>query len=266
MQTINSPPFIDEHRLILIKDFEKLPGYIHEGIADYIKNPLPSNILVMVASKIDEKSKIFKEVKKIGITRNFPALKRQDLFLWIRNEFKKRDKIASSQIYQFLAETVESDLRILSEEIEKICLYLGEGREVNLSEIKNFVRRSITSRIFKLTDAIALGHGGEAIIILNRLIEQKEEPMRIFGFLRRHFTMILKVKFLIKEKKSIEDIASELGVIPFVAKKYQKQSKNFSSQKLKKIFNYLLQADLDLKGSSYPRNLILEKLIVKICS
>lgn len=257
---------MDEHRLILIKDFEKLPGYVHEEIADYLKNPLPSNILVMIASKIDERSKIFKEVKKTGITRNFPALKRQDLFLWIRNEFKKRDKIASSQIYQFLAETVGSDLRLLGEEIEKICLYLGEMKQVNLNEIKNFVRRSITSRIFELTDALALGHEGKAIIILNRLIEQKEDPMRIFGFLRRHFTMILKVKYLIEKKKSIEDITQELGIIPFVAEKYQKQSKTFSSQKLKKIFNYLLQADLDLKGSNYPRNLILEKLIVKICS
>ena len=67
--------------------------------------------------------------------------------------------------------------------------------------------------------------------------------------------------------KSQTDVASQLGINPFIVKEYVKYAGNYSDKKLVKIFSYLQDADLKSKGvgsTGLENKEILKELVYKI--
>lgn len=212
---------------------------------------------------IEEHGKIF-ELKKFWHDPNEGAT--GEFRRWVESEAKKRKlNLTSSQI-SILVTRVGSDLRQISNELDKIALYFGDDRKSSIDDsvIRQIVPASRELVIFTLTDAIAQKNVRRALAYLNELLTSGEADSKIVTMIHRNITRLYKWQILISEGKSAFECSKELGLSNFQTRKLTSQVANFPISTLPDTLNALIRADEEIKSSTLPPNIILEKLIIRL--
>ena len=69
-------PFMSERRLVIVRHAEKMSAAGQTVLAEYAEDPSPSTVLVLVASKADKRTRLYKAVEKTGQVSEYAAPKR----------------------------------------------------------------------------------------------------------------------------------------------------------------------------------------------
>lgn len=92
--------------------------------------------------------------------------------------------------------------------------------------------------------------------------------------LARQLRILLQIKELLQNEYPFisprdpaiqQKIARELNLHPYVVSKALFQSKNFSIEKLKKLYEDLISTEIKLKTSNADPNLLLDLFIARVC-
>lgn len=264
VQAAETLPFVSEKRLVVVKNVEKLPPSDQSTIAEYAKHPSEKTCLVLIATKINKGSKIFKTIKEQGGVFEYKAPYRNKYPKWIQEEFSKRGKIITQEIAEYLLEKVGYNLQLLLNEIEKISLFCAEEKKIDLSAVMFLTEKTVKYNVFDFVDSVGRRDQSRALSVLGNLLQESESAGHIFYMLVRHLRLLLKTKALLGKGVDRSKLAQALQITPFEANKYQEQSKNFTETQLKNIFKLLLETDLALKRSEQEPRFVLESLILKI--
>lgn len=119
--------------------------------------------------------------------------------------------------------------------------------------------------IWKVLDAATTGHGDVAMEHLDHLIAAGEYPVGLLAAMSFSLLKIHHAGRLRRARMKLEDACREAG-IPYVAvEKTQRQHAHLGPRRVDQLPELLLQADLDLKGSTKlePRA-VLERLLVRL--
>jgi DNA polymerase-3 subunit delta len=100
------------------------------------------------------------------------------------------------------------------------------------------------------------------VALLARLLASREEPLRLLALLARHYRQLLAARIELHRGAGEAELAARLGVHPFVAKKLAAQCGRFAGAELESALARLARADLDLKSSRRPADLVLEEAVV----
>ena len=236
----------DEKKFIIIKWFpkdslSKVPSSEYEKlekfILEHIDNFSSENVVVFVSYKPDKRTKIYKFLSshpRIEL-KEFKPLTEKKLLAYLTENFP-----ISQQDANYLIEKVGTNLFLLVNEIKKI---LFVSNKITKDLIDKYVINYPEQDAFKLLDN--LDNKQKAIEILNQLEEMKEDFFKILGLLYWN----LKNVILITEEKSrwenAKQIATKLGIHPFVVSKIY--SKSYDLEKIKKLFDKLLDLDTNIK-------------------
>ena len=258
----NTPPFLSDKRLIVVKEADKLKA--SDELINYLEKPPPFTHLILMAAKIDKRSRLFKTAKKEGYDYEFKSPNRREMPGWIGERFLKKGKKISRDAVNYLCLNLDNDLMRMQSEIEKICLYHENRKELNLDDIRPLIKKSSESSIFELVDLIGKRQEGKALDVLNNLIQSGDKLPFIFHMMLRQFRLLLKTKVLLEVRKIPHSkLIQELNLHPFVVSNYREQSRNFTIEQLKKAHKLFLEAEVDLKTGKKEPRLILETLIAK---
>ncbi|MBI5875555.1 MAG: DNA polymerase III subunit delta, partial [Deltaproteobacteria bacterium] len=143
---------------------------------------------------------------------------------------------------------------------------VGERNNIEKADVELAVANGRVDTVFDLADSIGRKDLREAIINLRKLIEQKEEPVKIMGMISRQFRIIWRIKALKKKGAALNSIASTLGLFPTYIDGYLKQGKDFSEAGLLRIFKTLHNADIALKSGRQSPRLAMERLVMELCA
>ncbi|MBN1289849.1 MAG: DNA polymerase III subunit delta [Actinobacteria bacterium] len=277
-------PMISDRRLMIVYGVDKLSKSEKDKIINYIGEPNPKTVLVMVttfpeagesrdAGKVKriESSAIYKKVKQEGEALKFarPGKGRQkSVEDWVRKEFKKKGKKVTEGAATLLVQRAGTDFRDLANVIERVCLYAGEETTVTDEIVEETVFQSAFHGVFELVDSVAERRRDVSLLLLNRLISQGENPQNLFNLLVRQFRIIARVKAL-SHSYGRPEIASIVGVPPFLVSKCEMQARKYSTGKLREIFIEFKNAQMEMHSAKYLpgaeyQSLIMEKLIVGI--
>lgn len=264
LQAADSLPFLGEHHLIVVRDFDKASADDARRYIAYAGNPSPTTVLVLMAEKANKASPIFKAVSAGGQVHEFKTLKDSELFVWVERRFEARGKKAGPHSVRYLVEQVGTDMRTLDSEIEKVSVYAADQVRIEPEDLARIVSRNPQNTVFELVDALGTKDSEEALIVLNRLFTAGEPPLKVLGMIVRQFRLILKTKALESSRASRAELAKELGVPPFVVDKYRKQSDRFSIDEIKRVYELLMQTDIAIKMGEMRADTALEVLIGKM--
>lgn len=259
-------PVGGEKRLIVIRDAQKLNPSTEERIIEYLKNPFHTSCLVLWAPKVDLRKKFYATIEKGGESVVFYLLRDRELSLWVRNNLAQRKKKISVDALNLLIERVGNNLGEMAGEIEKLLIHIGNGNEINLEDVESLVGTVKTHTIFELTDALGKKREKEALGILSRMMDEGTSATEILYMVVRQFRLLLRIKNLLEKKFSENKIIQALALKPFVVKNLVSQAGNFSLEKLIESFGNLLQAEVEIKSSIKTPRMVLELLILKLCS
>lgn len=267
LDTIRSVPLLGERPLTIVRDAEGLSKDVFENLAGYIEKPLESATVVLVASKIDGRSKFMQAASKnsaAAIVECKPLYANQ-IPSWINMELQKRGKRISQDAAMYLADIVGQDLGQMAQAIERLTLFIGNRPAIDLKDVEESIAETTQRSIFELTDAVGRKNLNRAIGVLTNLIEHGTAPVLILNMIARHFRILTRAREIEKRASSAE-MASYLGVNPFFAKDYLEQCRLFSPSELKRGFGIMARCDRELKSSRIPKERILERLLFDLCS
>jgi len=265
-----SLPFLAEKKMMVVKDFlNQGKAEDQKKIADNLSKIPDFCILIFHEEKqADKRTSLYKKLLKEAKVEDFPLLDPQKIAKWILN----RQKNISQSTANFLGEYCGSDLWKISHELTKLDTYC-QSKEIQKEDIGKLVSPSLSASIFLLTDTLAQKKQKEALKSFHQLTESGEDPIRIFFMIVRHFRILIQVKSLVKQHPETF-ISKRIKQHPYVIKKSVQQLRNFSSEKLKIIYQQMVDIDRNFKtglikissNDTKEYALAIEKFIIDCCT
>lgn len=262
-------PFLCEKRMIILQNI--FSNEIQKRISEML-NKLPDFCIIIFheTGNADKRTSLFKTITKIGKVEEFPKLDPFQTSNWIIERSKKINLNIDRNTATFLSQFAGSNLWKLSGELNKLKSF-AENKPISQEDIKNLIRPSLSTSIFNFTDNLSQKNIQKSINILKELTDQGEELIMIFFMVVRQFRILIQIKSLISQGLNEQAITKNLKLHPFVVKKTYSQTRNYSLDKLKKIYQNLLQIDIDTKSGiiNISKNdtseleLAIEKLIIQ---
>ena len=100
---------------------------------------------------------------------------------------------------------------------------------------------------------------------LDRLFEQGEEPLRILGAFSMQLRRLAQAARWSQQGKPLTAALAQAGVPPFALRGCEQQLRHLGRQRADRLYDWLVEADLGLKGSSQlPPQTLLERLVVQL--
>jgi len=257
-----------EKKLVVLKNvFVKSPsaGEFQEELLKEIKTLEGSKDIVVIFEEgdVDQRSKLFKALKKEVKCQEFEALSPALLLNWIKKEFEKNNAKISLGVDTALLSFVGNDLWKMQNEIKKLSNF-KKGKLIERKDVELIVKPKIESDIFKTIDAIAQKDKRQALSLLHKHLESGENVLYLLTMFAYQFKNLLIIKDLIEKKMPYSAIAKESKLHPFVVKKTYYMCQQFSFEDLKKIYAKIFQMDLNIKIGKIEPETALDLFIAEI--
>jgi DNA polymerase-3 subunit delta len=271
-----SLPFMSDVRLVLVENMttsaagrsliEDLPALI-EGLPEWARL-----VFVETATAGDDEgekgrgSAIKKLVNVVendqrGMVTLFGPP--QDLPKWLQERAKKYDARLDGGAARALAERLGGDLVLADSEIAKLATYAGE-RPITLEDVNLLTPYAAEASIFHMVDALGGRKGDIALRLLRRLLDDGDDPLRVFGMITRQFRLLLQMREHLDSGRTPASATGVLGVRDFVATKLAEQTRPYKMQHLERVFEILLETDIAIKTGRIDPVLALEQLVVRL--
>ena len=267
-------------------------------LADELKKFAWQNVRLLIsAGKVDRRKTFFKTLDKLGTVEIFAAWSADDKD-WVeraevaaRTAIRERKKEISEEALAEIISRVGPNARQLESEIEKICLFAGDRKKIELADVATICSRNKTARAFALGDALG---DRNLPALLKRLDEElwetkfdkdKSEIGLLYGLIGKVRAMLL-LKEMLREgwlkdtrdynqfKTQLERVPADklpgdrrfnpLALNPYVLYKALPQIKKYSSAELVRAMDVLLRCNQRLVSSGLDEVLVLQQALVQI--
>lgn len=307
-EAINTLPFFGGGKAVWLRDCNFLgeertasSAAVTEtlaSLAEDLKSFSWQNVRLLIsAGKVDKRKTFYKTMEKTGAVEIFSAWSVDDKDWAERaeaaalNAFKQRSKAVDDDALAELVSRVGPNPRQLESEVEKLCLFSGERKNVALADVQAICSRNKSARAFALGDALG---DRDLPRLLKRLDEElwetkfdkdKSEIGLLYGLISKVRAMLFLKEMLregwIKEtrdynsfKAQLERVPADklpadkkfnpLAVNPYVLYKALQQARKYSSGELVRAMEILLQCNRRLVSSQLDEALVLQQALVQI--
>ena len=223
----------------LNKELTQSAGEVIERLSDDID-------LVIVEPKIDQRSKLYKDLKQLTNLVVLNELDQNSLINWVIKRVELFNGRINRQNAALLIERVGINQLLLSNEIEKLLLY---DLDVSKASICLLCEPNPKSNIFDLMDAIFSGNLRRANSLFMEQKAMGVDINQIIGLLAWQLHIFSIVKSA-PSTLSIYEIAKDASTSPGVVSKAQKIVAKITVSKLDEMINRLLSIDHDRKTKS----------------
>lgn len=267
LDTARTLPFMADRRVIVIKrvDAAKQAFMENLNLLKYLESPYKETCIIFTAREVDQRKKFYKNILKNGKPVHFAKLKPYQATKWIIKSIKEKGCEVETSAAEYLADVFNGNLNRINSEIEKIILYSGKQKKIDLNTVQKVAGNPKVDSIFELTDAIGEKSIKSCINNMENLLTHGALPLQVLGMISRQFRLIWQAKVLADKKVPSGEIAKKTGVHPYFVSKIVSQAGKFTGENLVFTFKRLLQADLELKTSARSPVLVMESLVIDLC-
>jgi DNA polymerase-3 subunit delta len=259
--------------------------------------PWKDTRLLISAGKVDKRKTFYKTLEKIGAVEHYAALNVDDrdwaaqAESWARQELRALKKKASDEALATLVACVGPNARQLSNEAQKLALYLGEREKIELEDVAAIVTRNKQARAFALSDALGDRNLPRVLRTLDeelwslKVDSQKSEIGLLYGLIGKVRVLILLQEMLRQDwidpdaeyprfKAQLEGVPADafpqdkrinpLAMNAYVLFKALPQARNYTSAELVRAMELLLECNRRLVSSGLDEGLVLQQTLVQI--
>lgn len=232
-------------------------------LAEHIATmPETTLLVVLVEEALEASNPLVKAAEKYGKIIQSTLPKGSALEQWINKRARNIAVKITPEAASLLTNFIGSNLRLLANELDKLATYVGKGATINIDDVRQLSAQVQEARIFDLTDALALRNRKQALNLLHDLLSDGESPLKLLSIITSQVRTLLLVKELAQKGMRGAQIASALGMAPFIADKALRQVHNFTPAQLEDAYRQLLSTDAGLKRSRMTPEMALDLLVV----
>jgi DNA polymerase III subunit delta len=254
------------------------------AIEDYCKNPNPDALIVFVADHIS----IPADVRKIemqdreryqriretmgqycGIVE-LARVEEGEAVRWISDYCTSQAVQIEADGARELVDALGGDMMMISNELEKLILYVGEKKRITLGDVETMVLAAKQRSLYELTDAISSKDRVRALEVLDAILSSGDGEEASIG----HIYMLAKSfrQMLIILERNVRDqrmlwaaLWQGFRVPPFAADDIIRQARRYKSRReLTRAIRLVAKADLALRSNPVSKRMVLERLILDL--
>jgi DNA polymerase-3 subunit delta len=252
-------------RLVLVRNLDAMPAAELEALAGYLQKPSPETTLVMVGEKLDGRGKFAKLARDAGAWFEAEPPKQHEMAQIAEREARNRGHRINPDAADALADALGPDLAALDDALERLSLFVGEGRVIELDHVDRCVAHARTESVWSLVDAVSSRDEKRALSAAASLLGDREPPLKILALVARQLRSVARMRDALKTGLGPQEAAQKAGVPPFKARDMAASAKRFDDAKLIRAFALVAEADLALKGSKVPGPRVLERTLLALC-
>jgi len=255
------------------------------AIESYCKNPNPDALLIFVADHISipadarrmemtDKERYQKIREDLGPFCGIVELSRVEegeAARWIADYCATRSVKIDPDGARELVDSLGGDMMMISNELEKLILYVAEKKKIALGDVETMVLAAKQRSLYELTDAISSKDRVRALAILDALLSTGDGEEAAIG----HLYMLAKTfrQMLVIIERNVRDqrmlwaaLWQGFRVPPFAADDIIRQARRYKTKReLTRAIRLVAKADLSLRSNPPGKRLILEKLVLDLC-
>ena len=264
IESVKKYPMISNRSVVVLKEAQILKSELHK-LNGILKKNLKNTILIICykETKIDKRKEFYKLVEKEGIIFESKKLYENQIIDWIRNRVNelnlKIDDDSLKIIYSFLGNSPNK----IDNELKKLVITMNPNDLITTNIIQEKIGFNKDYNLFELQKALGNRDLKTSLKIIDFLKDNlnKNPLVLILPNIFNYFQKILMIKCIRNN-----NLSKELKISSYFLNDYINSSKNFTSQELIKIVNYLKDADFKNKGinSKMSQENILKELAYKI--
>ena len=236
-----------------------------DALAEYVKNPSPSSVLLLVASKLHGQRRVVTAAKQGGFLVQCEPLARRELPAWIRQAATDRGHRLSPGVAEALGELLGPELGPVNDALERLSLYVGEGGEITEDAVAQVVTRVRLDTVWQLVDALAQRRLGAALAALADAHDTRDAGPRVLGAIAWSIKQLVKYAAARRTGAPPPDAAKAAGVPPFKVQQVERAVRDIGAARLEGWLLRLSEADRALKGSRRPGQATLEAMLIQLC-
>lgn len=260
-------PFLGSRRLVVVSDADGFVSAHRDGLERYVEKPHRTGVLVLAVASWPSNTRLAKMVAKTGLSVDCRTQDAYRLAPWCRRWASDRyGKRLSAEAAELLVELVGGGLGQLDAEIDKLACYVGERAEISADDVDTLVAAGRVETVWKIIDAAASGDARSAHELLRSLVDSGEQPIAILGAMSAQLRRLARAHRLVSSGESVRSALPKAG-INYYADKAQAQLRHLGSTRLNRLYGWLLETDLGIKGdSALPPEHVLERLVVRLAA
>lgn len=262
---VRTLPMMAAARFVLVRELDQMAPSELDALVPYLAEPADTTCLVLVADKIDGRSKLAKAAKKHRRLVDAQPLKGGAVRAFAAREAKSRGHQLAPQAAEALLEGTGEDLAAIDDALERLSLYVGEGRPIDAAAVEACVLPVRTDTIWALVDGVSARDGRRTLRAAAALLADREPPLRILAMVARQLRMVSRMREALAGGASPQDAARAAGAPPFKARDLTRAAKRFDRATLRAAFATVAETDRALKGSKRPGDVVLEEALLRLC-
>jgi DNA polymerase-3 subunit delta len=205
-----------------------------EQLEELIRRPEPQTTLILVATSVDKRGKMFKLLQKQAVIVECGALvDLADAERWVRTRVAAASAVIDPAAARLVAQRAGTDVKRLRADVDRLLLYTLGQKQITVDDVRDVIGPAALQDDWAMTNAIEAGQAAEALRQLALMFDAGAPAEKILG----------QLGWLVRSK--------------FPA---------FAPGDVGPAIEALFRTDLDLKRSAGDPRVLIERLIVELCA
>lgn len=254
------------------------------AIETYMKDPNPDAVLIFVADHISipadvrrmemqDRDRYDRIRETLGEYCGMVELARVDEgdgIRWIIEQAQKENVKVEQDAARELVDALGADMMLVSRELEKLILFVGEKKQITLGDVETMVLAAKQRSLYELTDAISAKDKPRALAVLDALLSTSEGDDAAIGHLymlaRTFRQMLVILEKNVRDSRAIwQALWQGFRVPPFAAEDIIRQARRYKSRReLTRALRLIARADFALRTNPPSKRMVLENLVMQL--
>ena len=253
-------------RLVVIDPADRFVTKYGDELSRYAKSASLSSCLALAVDQWKPKADLGKHVGKSVTVVSCTPLHRRALPAWLTMRAKVYGKRLDAGVGQMLIESAGTGLAILDRHLQNLAAYIGDQPNVSAKDVAELVGGDPQRATWELVSAVVAGNAPDALKLLHQMFRRGTVVLWAISALANEFSRLWRVKRMIRDRKSDEDMLAAIGrQYQFRLRHIKREAEAIPPSRLLKAGRILLESDLAAKTSAMPDELLLECLVLKLC-
>jgi DNA polymerase-3 subunit delta len=201
-----------------------------EPLSEYVKAPVDTACLVLVAAGLDGRRSLTKLlVSRMAVVECEGPADRQEAARWVRDRVSREGLTIDARAAGLVADRVGTDIGRLRSDVDRLVLYAFDKKAITSEDVLEVVGAPTLQDDWGLTNAIERGSAGEALRELVLLLDSGAFSYMILG----------QLAWFVRTK------------VP--------------ARKVEAAVEAVFRTDLAIKSSAGDPRILLERLVVELC-
>lgn len=264
VEAVKTLPMLAGQRFIVVKEAELFSAEDLEHLSPLIEHPVPTTCLILMAQKLDGRSRFARLVKQKEYWIDVQPPRAKGLSTFIMSEAKRRGHALGANESLILMEILGVDLLAIDDALERLSLYVGPHEPITAEAIEAVVVYLPLATIWDLVDGVSALDQHRALTALCALERLREPPLRIVAMLARQFRILARMKDALSNHTDPLTAARHAGAPPFKAAELAAASRKLANARLRLAFKELAGLDQALKSSRCPPEVLLQQAVLRL--